>query len=102
MFFTKSWEVYRRTTNAAWVTAFPWIPLKTIACKVEPVQDLAAAWLEGMSWLDIRQIFTRDMDMLTWDKIVIDWITYQVQHPKPRIGLMTSYIILYCNISAWT
>ena len=102
MFFTKTGTVYRRIDTLNWVSKFPTTPLKTISCKIEPVQDLVAAWFGGMPAYDVRQIFTRDMDMLTWDKIVVEGITYQVQNPKPWDWLMSTYVILYCKISAWT
>lgn len=102
MFYTRTADRYERTTNANNVTNYNGSPTASIACKVEPVQDLTATWLNWIPAYEVFQVFMDDQRPQVGEKLEIDWDTYVIKGRKLWTGALSSYVILYTQISQGT
>ena len=97
--YNKTWVISTRSIDANQVKT--WATGATIACKIEPVQDLAWTGLDGIAWFDVKQIFTDNMDVKISDKITIDSVDYNIKWVKHWDWLMRKYSICYAVAKEW-
>lgn len=100
MLYDKTASLYQRTTNAKHVTSYPATPTKTIAVNIQPIGDVA--WLDWMQSFNTYNLFTPELTVKEWDKI-IQWTNiYIVKWTQNREWIMDKYSLCIVDLSKWT
>lgn len=101
MFFNQTATVYKRAYDGNRVST--WSSLGTISCKVIPLwgKDNIKNINDAIDF-DGYKLYTRDLTIKPWYKIVVWGDTYFVKKKDENNGLLSSFGIYIVNKSQWS
>lgn len=87
---------YSRNEKRVATYANEWV---TITCSIQPAST--SDWLEWEEVFNTYRLYSRNLTIGVWDKIVYNWVTYIVKQVQKRRGLLRDYTKAFINESIW-
>lgn len=66
----------------------------------QPIKDVV--WPNGVASYNTYKLYTLDLAIKEWDKVVIDWTTFIVKGTQLRWGIMAQYSKCVIDESKWS
>lgn len=99
MFYNKTWDLYKRTTNAYKVKSF-WSKIATIKLKLEPIRERQDSFDWNPALNNIR-MYSDYTDIEVGNKIVVENISYIVRNVELWDWVLSKYILCLIEKSEW-